>query len=316
MDRIRYLNDLSRRCRPGISLIIGLLLALVAGTAAANGGAIILAETIGPYNIRVTADPYPLQVGVNDISVLLGRLADAQIILDADVTITAQPLDAPGEAATFPANHDLATDDRYYASNTVFSAAGPWKLIVAVDGPGRVATFEVKRPDAAAERVKVPFDLLHVTPPQTAPDFIRVSPLADAAGWVDVDQKTLRHKTYPNIWSLGDAMNAPNAKTAAAARKQAPVVAANVVADLRGEPWRAVYDGYGSCPLTVERGKIVLAEFGYGGKLLPSLPRWILDGTRPTRLAWLLKESILPPLYWQGMLRGREWLAQPVIGES
>jgi sulfide:quinone oxidoreductase len=29
----------------------------------------------------------------------------------------------------------------------------------------------------------------------------------------------------------------------------------------------AQYDGYGSCPLTVERGKIVLAEFGYGGAL-------------------------------------------------
>jgi sulfide:quinone oxidoreductase len=52
----------------------------------------------------------------------------------------------------------------------------------------------------------------------------------------------------------------------------------------------AHYDGYGSCPLTVERGKIVLAEFGYGGKLLPSFPKWLIDGTKPSRLAWLLKE--------------------------
>ena len=61
------------------------------------------------------------------------------------------------------------------------------------------------------------FDMMHVCPPQTAPDFIRVSPLADAVGWVDVDQSTLRHKTFTNIWGLGDVMNAPNAKTAAAA---------------------------------------------------------------------------------------------------
>jgi sulfide:quinone oxidoreductase len=59
-------------------------------------------------------------------------------------------------------------------------------------------------------------------------------PLADDAGWVDVDQNTLRHKTFDNIWSLGDVMNAPNAKTAAAARKQAPVVANNVMADIDG----------------------------------------------------------------------------------
>jgi hypothetical protein len=111
------------------------------------------------------------------------------------------------------------------------------------------------------ETVEVEFDMIHVVPPQTAPDFVRVSPLADAAGWVDVDQATLRHKTWENIWSLGDVMNAPNAKTAAAARMQAPVVAANVVADMRGRAPVAQYNGYGSCPLTVERGKIVLAEF-------------------------------------------------------
>ncbi|MCE6984922.1 pyridine nucleotide-disulfide oxidoreductase, partial [Pseudomonas frederiksbergensis] len=70
-------------------------------------------------------------------------------------------------------------------------------------------------------------------------------------------------------------------------------------------PNLAHYDGYGSCPLTVERGKIVLAEFTYGGKLAPSFPRWLLDGRRPTRLAWLLKAQILPPLYWRCMLKGR-----------
>jgi sulfide:quinone oxidoreductase len=73
----------------------------------------------------------------------------------------------------------------------------------------------------------------------------------------------------------------------------------------------AIYDGYGSCPLTVERGKIVLAEFGYGGKLMPSFPKWLIDGTRPSRLAWWLKERLLPPVYWEAMLKGREWLARP-----
>jgi len=183
--------------------------------------------------------------------------------------------------------------------------------LIAVDGPAKKAVFEVKEPEKDARTVEVDFDMMHVTPPQTAPDFIRVSPLADAAGWVDVDQSTLRHTTYDNIWSLGDVMNAPNAKTAAAARKQAPVVAENIVSDIGGHSATAQYDGYGSCPLTVERGKIVLAEFGYGGTLLPSFPRWLVDGTKPTRTAWLLKERILPPIYWRAMLRGKEWMAKP-----
>ncbi|MEE3070501.1 MAG: TIGR01244 family sulfur transferase [Pseudomonadota bacterium] len=183
--------------------------------------------------------------------------------------------------------------------------------LVSIDGKNKTATFKVSKPDTEPTTVTTEFDMIHVVPPQCAPDFIRVSPLADAAGWVDVDQSTLRHKTYDNIWSLGDVMNAPNAKTAAAARMQAPVVAENMTADIQGRAPTAVYNGYGSCPLTVERGKIVLAEFGYGGTLLPSFPKWLLDGTKPTRLAWLLKEQILPPIYWKAMLRGKEWMATP-----
>ncbi|WP_420003909.1 TIGR01244 family sulfur transferase [Arenibacterium sp. LLYu02] len=183
--------------------------------------------------------------------------------------------------------------------------------LVAVDGPNKIATFEVAEPEKEKTRVEVEFDMIHVCPPQVAPDFIRVSPLADQAGWIDVDQSTLRHKAFDNIWSLGDVMNAPNAKTAAAARKQAPVVAENIVADIAGRSAVAQYDGYGSCPLTVERGKIVLAEFGYGGVLKPSFPKVLLDGTKPTRAAWFLKERMLPPIYWKAMLRGHEWMAKP-----
>ncbi|SFR32343.1 bifunctional protein tyrosine phosphatase family protein/NAD(P)/FAD-dependent oxidoreductase [Litoreibacter janthinus] len=183
--------------------------------------------------------------------------------------------------------------------------------LVAVDGAAKKAWFDVSKPDTPVERVEMEFDMMHVCPPQTAPDFIRVSPLADAAGWIDVDQSTLRHKTYENIWSLGDVMNAPNAKTAAAARIQAPIVAENIVADMDGRAPVAQYNGYGSCPLTVERGKIVLAEFGYGGTMLPSFPKFLIDGTKPSRAAWLLKEKMLPPIYWKAMLRGREWMAKP-----
>lgn len=183
--------------------------------------------------------------------------------------------------------------------------------LIAIDGLAKKATFKITQPDSDPTTVTMDFEMIHVCPPQTAPDFIRVSPLADAAGWVDVDQATLRHKSYDNIWSLGDVMNAPNAKTAAAARKQAPTVAENIIADISGWPAVAQYDGYGSCPLTVERGKVVLAEFGYGGALKPSFPKFLIDGTKPSRAAWILKERMLPLIYWWAMLKGKEWLAKP-----
>lgn len=182
--------------------------------------------------------------------------------------------------------------------------------LIKVDGRQKRAWFKQLNGENSSI-VETDFDMIHVVPPQQAPDFIRASNLVDQAGWVSVDQHTLQHTQYPHIFALGDVMNAPNAKTAAAARKQAPIVAVNVLEYLQGGTNFAQYDGYGSCPLTVERGKIVLAEFGYGGKLLPSFPKWLLNGEQPTRLAWLLKEQILPPMYWDGMLKGHEWMVKP-----
>ena len=184
--------------------------------------------------------------------------------------------------------------------------------LTRIDGPAHTAWFNRVGPDGVVTEVETKFDMIHVVPPQHAPDFVRTSKLADAAGWVDVNPATLRHKTLPDIYALGDVANTTNAKTAAAARKQAPVVAHNVLKDLGTiQGAEAQYNGYGSCPLTVERGRIVLAEFGYGGKLLPTFPLWLIKGTEPRRLSWMLKASVLPWIYWNAMLKGKEWLAKP-----
>ncbi len=180
--------------------------------------------------------------------------------------------------------------------------------LVAVNGETQTATFESKDEDGNVNREDVKFDMLHVVPPQVAPDFIRNSPLANDAGWMDVDQTTLQSTKANNIFGLGDVMSAPNAKTAAAVRKQAPIVAVNLLQVLDGQAPGCQYDGYGACPLTVEKGKIVMAEFGYGGKLIPTLP---LEPKTPRRLNWILKKHIMPPLYWDGMFKGNELFVKP-----
>ncbi|MFT5320829.1 MAG: sulfide:quinone oxidoreductase [Pseudohongiellaceae bacterium] len=121
----------------------------------------------------------------------------------------------------------------------------------------------------------------------------------------------LKHVKYDNVRGLEDATNSPNAKTAAAVRKHAPVVACNELQDINNSTTVYGHDGYGACPLTAERGKIVLAAFSYGGKLAPTLPPWFLQGTQPTWLAWFLKKVVMPKLYWDGMLKGNETLVSP-----
>ena len=187
------------------------------------------------------------------------------------------------------------------------------ETLVAVDGEKKTAFFDVKDADGNVTRQAREFDMMHVCPPQTSLEFVANSPLANEAGWVDVSGETLQHTQYGNVFGLGDAGSTPNAKTAAAVRKQAPVAAHNVLCVLDGKAPNAIYNGYGSCPLTVERGKIVLAEFAYGGKLDPTVPQWMLNGTKATRAGWFLKEKMLPSIYFDMMLRGSETLAKPKL---
>ncbi|WP_431034348.1 FAD/NAD(P)-binding oxidoreductase [Pseudomonas yamanorum] len=189
-----------------------------------------------------------------------------------------------------------------YAAQLAFNSN-----LIKVDGPARKAWFEIKDAEGNVRVEEKTFDLLHVVPSQVSPDFIRHSPLADAAGWCEVNPHSLQHLRYPHIFGLGDVCSTTNAKTAAAVRKQIVVVAENLLALRKQAPLPLKYDGYGSCPLTVEKGKVVLAEFGYGGKLLPTFP---LDPTVARRSAWFLKASFLPWFYWNGMLKGREWLTR------
>jgi sulfide:quinone oxidoreductase len=177
------------------------------------------------------------------------------------------------------------------------------RTLVAVEGPARKAWFETTR-DGRVQREQISFDLLHVVPPQSAPSFIRASALADAAGWVEVDKETLQHVRYENIFSLGDVCSAPTSKTAAAVRGQIPVVVGNLLRVLEGKGELARYDGYASCPLVTSRGKVMLAEFCYGGEVTPSFP---LEPRVPRRLYWWMKKFFLPRLYWDWLTRGRDF---------
>ena len=152
------------------------------------------------------------------------------------------------------------------------------------------------------QQVVLPYDMIHVTPPMSTPDFIKRSPLATEAGWVDVDRHTLRHVRFANVFALGDASSLPPCKTAAAVRKQAPVVVENLLAAMRGQPLPAHYDGYTSCPLVTGYGRLVLAEFDYQQQPKETFP---FDQGKERLSMYLLKKFGLPLLYWHGMLKGR-----------
>lgn len=182
----------------------------------------------------------------------------------------------------------------------------------AVDAGRKVATFVKSAKDAASgleatSDVEVPYDYLHVIPPQRAPDFVRQSGLSwvgkwDDQGWVEADQKTLRHPRFPEVFSLGDVAGVPKGKTAASVKWQVPVVEDHLVAAIEGKEGTAVYDGYTSCPLITKVGRAMLIEFDYKNNLVPSFPG-VIAPLEELWISWLMKELALKPTY-NAMLRG------------
>lgn len=170
--------------------------------------------------------------------------------------------------------------------------------LIELDGDKKTATFQNLD---TQDITTTDFDMIHVTPPMSAPDFIKQSALADAAGWVDVDKHTLRHNRYANVFALGDCSNLPTSKTGAAIRKQSPVVVANLAAQIKGAALEARYDGYTSCPLVTGYGRLILAEFDYDLNPAESFP---LDQSEERYSMYVLKKDLLPQIYWRGMMKG------------
>ncbi len=171
--------------------------------------------------------------------------------------------------------------------------------LVSLDAAGGTAVIrDLETGGDSIER----FEMLHVTPPMGPPEFLAKSPLANTAGWVDVDASSLRHVRYPDVFALGDCSGLPTSKTAAAIRKQAPVLVANLLASLSGREGEASYDGYTSCPLVTGYGKLILAEFNYQNEPVETFP---FDQGKERASMYALKKWLLPALYWNGMLKGR-----------
>jgi len=214
--------------------------------------------------------------------------------------------------------------------NNVISRYGihfrPHYAPVKIDAANQVVTFKWVNPgdnqcvvnenNALSEKlsgesfIEIPYDMLHLAPPQAAPKFVRESVLANATGWLDVDHHTLQHNKFPNIFGVGDIAGLPTAKTGAAIRKQVPVVVDNLIHLIdRQAMGHKSYNGYSSCPLVTGYGKMTLAEFDYDQNFIPDpkLKRmFVFDSSKEHWRLWMLKKYGLPHLYWSKMLKGEE----------
>lgn len=193
--------------------------------------------------------------------------------------------------------------------------------LVKVDGPNQIAWYsfadhehEYNHKDVKVETdgdlTGIHFNMMHTAPPSVAPKFVQDSPLANEAKWLDVDKHTLQNPKFPNVFALGDVAGTPAAKTGAAIRKQVPVVIDNIMRLMQSKGLGSKsYNGYSSCPLVTDYGKMVLAEFDYDNNFTPDpkLKQMLIsDSSKEHWRLWMLKKYGLPYLYWNKMLKGKE----------
>jgi sulfide:quinone oxidoreductase len=209
---------------------------------------------------------------------------------------------------------DAANKIAWYELTKDISAGGC--VIMSGDDDGKYLdkTFQYNYKDVKVTvkdgRYGIHYDMLHTAPPSVAPDFVRKSNLVNETGWVDVDKHTMQHNKYPNIFSLGDVAGLPTAKTGAAIRKQVPIVVDNIDLMIKSNKMGSKsYNGYSSCPLVTDYGKMVLAEFDYDSNFIPD-PKlknlFISDSSKEHWRLWMLKKYGLPYLYWNKMLKGKD----------
>ncbi len=167
--------------------------------------------------------------------------------------------------------------------------------LVAIKKKQQIAVFK----DQVEETEKlweVPFDILHVGPPMTVPPGVKNTKVANkGTGLVHVNQYTMQHDEYDNVWAVGDCTNAPKSRTAAACVVESNTLVKNLLEVFvnNGKP-NIHYDGYAGCPIFVGDGKLLLAEFGYDGKIMSTFP----GSDKPSRRMYALKRYFLPFVYW------------------
>jgi sulfide:quinone oxidoreductase len=140
------------------------------------------------------------------------------------------------------------------------------------------------------------YDLLVLVPPHRGQKLVEDSGLGDERGWVPVDRQTLKHAEFDDIWALGDATNIPISKSGSVAHYEAPIVAGEIVAAIRGEPAPGrVYDGKVMCFLETGRGQATTIRFDYEHPA---------RSPKPARV-WHWGKALFNKTYWHTVPQGR-----------
>ncbi|KAJ0177416.1 hypothetical protein K1T71_007425 [Dendrolimus kikuchii] len=157
--------------------------------------------------------------------------------------------------------------------------------------------------DSDGGKIILPYNFLHVTPPMSPPKCLtRCKELVTESGYLDVNKYTLQHRSFPDIYGIGDCISTPNSKSAAAVAAQSSIVERNLTNTMTDKPPVAKYNGYGACSILTSYKTGILAEFLYDKRVWETFP---FDQSKERRLFFSLQKEYFPYLYWNKVITGK-----------
>jgi len=147
------------------------------------------------------------------------------------------------------------------------------------------------------------YDYLHITPSMKADEHLAQSGLTDSNGWIEVEESTLQHKRFSNIFAVGDAAGTSALKTGAAIVDQVKTVVDTIRSIDEGKKPTVTYEGYGCDTILCTKKKSVLFE-AYDKHKNPLGLLEFLNPLKCHEVYWYLNSRMLKPYVMYGVMRG------------
>lgn len=150
------------------------------------------------------------------------------------------------------------------------------------------------------EGTDINYDLLVSVPPHRGAEFLGATaasspPLGGPGNWIPTDARTLAVKGRSNVYALGDATDLPISKAGSTAHYEAEVLAANLVAEIRGARAGHRYDGKVYCFIEAGHGEATYITFDYQHPPKPQPATRLVHMFKLAfnRSYWLMPQGIL-----------------------
>jgi len=196
--------------------------------------------TKGRAIIGVTSTPFKCPPAPSEAALLLHDHLSARGVRGACEISLVIPFDAPippSPAASHALLSAFAERRITFVPNRTVRALDPNRRVVILDDTSEIA-----------------YDLFLGIPKHRVPDVVATSDMTED-GWIPVDPKTLKTR-FPNVYAVGDVTSVGTPLAGVFSEGAAKVVAAELIANVKGGEPPPPYSGRGSCYAEFGQGKV------------------------------------------------------------